>query len=129
VHRPYWVQEHDPDNQHRVVAETHWHIERDCWDPQTRRWLVERHRPCDIDEPGPVRRCQRYLAYNTCGCTICTGQYDRKQTRRRERGRLRADLREAVKTSPANWGDIDIVEPRRVTCWVSYGNRTRGGSS
>lgn len=124
VHRPYWVQEHDPDNRHRIQGETHWHVERDCWDPATRQWLVERQRQCDIDEPGPSRHCRYWLTYNTCGCEICTQGYARKQNHRRARTRLRADLRNALKT--AELLDVDIVEPRRGGAWILYG---RGPSS
>jgi hypothetical protein len=120
VHRPLWVQEHDPENRHRIGPADHRHWERDCWDPQTREWLVERLTPCDVDsEAASGRRCRRWPLYNVCGCRMCTGQDARRQARRRERVRLRADLRAAAKTAAGDRDTIDIVEPRRVTCWVS----------
>ncbi len=94
--------------------------------PMWRSHFREAHRhdegPCDLDQfdpraPWSATRCHIDLALLGrnihCGCRMCTGQFSRRLSRRRERTVLRAQLRAVVKTPG---GDVD-VPALRVSAW------------
>jgi len=68
VHRPWLVQRDDPHNRHRLRRFQAWSTE----------------------EPELIP------LYNTCGCPMCTGTYERRARRRRERYAGRREARQQV---------------------------------
>lgn len=108
VHRPFWVQHNDPDDRQHFATPTHFHWIREDWDPETRRWLVRRSAPCDLDEPASptkAHRCSLWPLRNLCGCQLCTCQYARKRAHRKIRTAWRSDRARLLR-------DPDF-EPRR----------------
>ncbi len=104
-------------------------------DPEWRPFFRESHRhetgPCDLHQfdpmDWPATRCHiDWVASNRnihCGCRLCTGQAGRRLGRRRDRTRLRAELRDLVKSDRAGRDDADVVTPRRNTAWLPSGFR------
>lgn len=116
VHRPAWVQCQDT-LLLRWLSPCHWHITRDCWDADQKRWLLERLTDCDLGTRDG--RCQYWTRGRNlfCGCPRCTGQPARHLQRRQERTTLRAQLRTAVKTPPDHLEDLDLPLPGRAKIW------------
>lgn len=104
IHRPEWVQRHDPHVRH-WFADFHHHHEG----------------PCDLDQflasPGWIRtRCYRQAwrqAPNLCGCQLCTGQAWRKLARRQERGGWRARRQQLLAEHRGGEHDLDVPPIRR----------------
>ncbi|MFI7608725.1 hypothetical protein ACIBTV_26755 [Micromonospora sp. NPDC049366] len=104
IHRPAWVQQHDP---------------------LLRHWFVDfhhhEHGPCDLAvflaSPGWTRtRCCRQpsaAAPNLCGCRLCTGQIHRKLARRQERVRWRSARRQLLAMHRGGQDDLDTPPIRR----------------
>lgn len=92
VHRPFTVQMEDPYNRHRV------------------RWFT-RH-ATQIPDVLPL--------YNTCGCWMCTGHYERFLSRRHQRRRTKQLLR------AERWDEVTTAEPGRY--WYSMRPNTWRGA-
>ena len=117
VHRPAWVQHRDP-WMRRELAPSHRHVKFEEWDQESRRWLVRRHLPCDLDEylgaAGWVQtRCMMEVIsgrniYRRCGCNPSGWQ---RKERRQERVRWRATARHIL--ALVDRSDVDVVSPRR----------------
>jgi hypothetical protein len=105
VHRPACVQASDP-YLRREYREEHDH----------------RSAPCDLDVFLATRGWAPTHCYLNfcggrnpyCGCPMCTGRYDRKRARRKERAAWRKVRRQVL---TAGVDSVDVLNPRPRRTW------------
>lgn len=91
VHRPFEVQATDPYNRHRVRVTLMY----------------------SDGSGGP----SYWPLYNTCGCQMCSGQFERRYNNGRARCAWRAARQDLLKTTVEDRDDMDVAPLRGSRWW------------